>query len=53
MDGVLHKECNLHGKDGIQHRHRNTDDLSRFRCGNCARESFVLTTEPGGPCRGV
>jgi hypothetical protein len=23
---------------------RNTDDLSRFRCGSGARESFVLTT---------
>jgi hypothetical protein len=36
--------CPPISKDGIQHRHRNTDDLSRFDCGSCARESFVLTT---------
>jgi hypothetical protein len=53
-DGVLRKKCNLHGKDGIQQSHRNTQDLPRSRCGSCARDSFVLTTvEARGPGRGI
>ena len=39
VDGVLRKECNLHGKDGIRHRHRNTEDLFPSRLWQlCARE---------------
>jgi len=51
---VLRKECILHGKDGIQHSHQNTEDLSCSCCGSFARDNFVPTTvEARGPGRGI